>query len=350
MMMKSPAPLDLSKHTIKHLQKAYKQERERRLADRIQCIILFAEGMALQAVRKILFVGIKTLKKWIETFRTQGLEGLLKWGYTGQAGQLNDAQWAEVEGELDKNFYRRAHEVAIFVKREFGVEYSDRGMQALLRRKGYRHIKTRLVPGKVDEAKQQEQREFLQEYETLKAELGPHDRVYHVDGVHPTHNVKITYVWTKKGTRRRVKSNTGRKRYNILGAYCAADREYVDVRGTGNVNATTLQTLIDTIRARHPEAERIILILDNARYNHAKLVKEHIEDTIVELKHLPSYSPNLNLIERLWRFLKDKVMTAYHESFERFVKAIDTVLDNLELYTDELIDLMTEKFEILACA
>jgi hypothetical protein len=93
------------------------------------------------------------------------------------------------------------------------VEYSDRGMQALLRRKGYRHIKTRLVPGKVDEAKQQEQRDFLKEYFALKADLGATDRVYHVDGVHPTHNVKITYVWTKKGTRRRVKSNTGRKRY-----------------------------------------------------------------------------------------------------------------------------------------
>jgi transposase len=73
-----------------------------------------------------------------------------------------------------------------------------------------------------------------------------------------------------------------------------------------------------------------MLILDNARYNHAKLVKEHVEDTGVELKHLPSFSPNLNLIERLGRFLKDTVMTAYHESFERFVGAIDAVLDNLE--------------------
>lgn len=349
-MIKSPAPLELSKHTMKDLQKAYKQERDRRLADRIQCIIVFAEGMALKAIRKILFVGIKTLKKWIATFRAQGLEGLLTWGYTGQCGQLNDEQWADVERELDEKFYRRAHEVATFVKARFGVEYSDRGMQALLRRKGYRPINTRLVPGKVDNAKQQEQRDFLTAYFALKADLGATDRVYHVDGVHPTHNVNITDVWTKKGTRRRMKSNTGRKRYNILGAYCPDDGDYVDVRGPENVNARTLQALIDKIRARHPEAARIILILDNARYNHAKLVKEHIADTAVELKHLPSYSPNLNLIERLWRFLKDTVMTAYHESFDRFVEAIDDVLDNLDAYADELQDLMTEKFEILECA
>ena len=70
----------------------------------------------------------------------------------------------------------------------------------------------------------------------------------------------------------------------------------------------------------------------------------------VELLFLPSYSPNLNLIERLWRFLKNKVMTAYHEAFEQFVDEIDKVLDNLEEYADELASLMTEKFEILACA
>ena len=104
----------------------------------------------VHAVRNVLWVGVKTLKKWIETFRTQGLEGLLKWGYTGQVGHLSPEQWAEVECELDTKFYRRAHEVAAFVKQQFGVEYSDRGMQALLRRQGYRHIKTQLVPGKVD--------------------------------------------------------------------------------------------------------------------------------------------------------------------------------------------------------
>jgi hypothetical protein len=106
--------------------------------------------------------------------------------------------------------------------------------------------------------------------------------------------VKISYVWTKKGRRRRIPSNSGRKRYNILGAYCPTDQEYIDIRSTDNVNGETLQRLLDEIRVRHPDAERIILILDNARYNHAIIVREHIEDTNVELEFLPSYSPNYN--------------------------------------------------------
>ncbi len=343
-------PLTLSDHEIKALTAQYKQERDRRIAERILCVILYAQNYTVKEIKSILVIGIKTLKKWIKIFIAQGLEGLCHWGYKGQACELSEAQWAEVEAELARQPYHRARDVAAFVKEHYGLEYSERGMQALLRRKGYRYIKTRLVPGQITSEKQAEQQEFIQRYFKLKAELGPHDRLYHVDAVHPTHNVQIGYVWTPKGQRRRIRSNSGRKRYNILGAYCPADGEYIDVRGSDNVNAQTLQALIDAIRARHPAAGRIILILDNARYNHAKLVREYIENSNTELLFLPSYSPNLNLIERLWRFLKAKVLTAYHESFEKFTGEVDKVLDNLTDYADELASLMTENFEILACA
>lgn len=349
-MGKKLESLDLPASEIKELQSQYKQERDRRIAERIHCIILYAQGYRLQKIRQILLVGVRTLKKWVNTFITQGIDGLRQWGYKGQSSKLSDEQWVEVEEELERKPYHRAREVAAFVKDKFGMEYTERGMQALLRRKGYRHIKTRLVPGKVDEDKRREQQEFVKNYFDLKAELGLRDRLYHVDAVHPTHNVKISYVWTKKGQRRRMRSNSGRKRYNILGAYCPQDQEYIDIRGTDNVNGETLQRLIDEIRARHPEAERIILILDNARYNRARSVREHVEGSNVELEFLPSYSPNLNLIERLWRFLKGKVMTTYHETFEQFVDEIGKVLDNLDEYADELASLMTEKFEVLACA
>ena len=348
-MSRKLEPLNLSESKIKDLQRHYKQERDRRIAERIHCIIMYAQGYDLKALKQILGVGFRTLREWIKTFMAQGLAGLRQWGYHGQVGNLSDEQWAEVEAELERQPYHYAKEVVAFVKKKFEISYSERGMQNLLRHKGYRRIKTRLMPGQVDEDKLQEQRDFVAKYFKLKAELGPQDRIYHLDAVHPTHNVSRSYVWTKKGRRHYIRSNSGRKRYNILGAYCPLDQEYLDIRGTANVNGLTLQHLIDKIREHHPEAKRILLILDNARYNHAKIVREHIAQTNVELIHLPSYSPNLNLIERLWRFFKDKVMTTYHESFEKFVDEIDKVLDNLADYADELTTLMTEKFEILAC-
>jgi transposase len=349
-MSKKLKPLPLSDQEFQELQAQYKQERDRRIAERILCILLFAQNYELKEIKRILFVGIGTLKKWVKTVRAQGIDGLRQWGYKGQDCDLSAEQWAEVEEELARKPYRDAKEVAAFVEKKFGVAYSQRGMQALLRRKGYRSIKARLVPGPVDADKVQKQQEFVEEYFQLKASLGPKDRIYHVDAVHPTHNVKVSYVWTKKGRRWLLRSNSGRKRYNILGAYCPLNQEYIDIRGTDNVNGGTLQQLIDKIQACHPEAERIILILDNARYNHAKLVQQHIENTNVELLFLPSYSPNLNLIERLWRFLKDEALTVYHETFDQFVDAIDKVLDHLDEYATELASLMTERFEILTCA
>jgi hypothetical protein len=96
---------------------------------------------------------------------------------------------------------------------------------------------------------------------------------------------------------RLVRSNNGRQHYNILGAYCPLDGEYLDIRGTANVNAQTFQQLIDKICAPHPNAGRIILVLDNVRYKHARLVSDHIAGTNVELVFSLAYAPSLNLIQ-----------------------------------------------------
>jgi hypothetical protein len=75
-MSKNLEPLHLSESKIKELQTQYKQERDRQMAERIQCIILYAQGKNLNELKRILFVGLKTLKKWIKTYMVQGLDGL----------------------------------------------------------------------------------------------------------------------------------------------------------------------------------------------------------------------------------------------------------------------------------
>jgi transposase len=97
--------------------------------------------------------------------------------------------------------------------------------------------------------------------------------------------------------------------------------------------------------------ERIILIMDNARYNHARLVREHIAGTVVEIVYLPPYSPNLNLVERMWRFMKKKVMrNQFYKTFAEFIATIKRFFARISDYTDELSSLMRDKFHILECA
>jgi hypothetical protein len=111
--------------------------------------------------------------------------------------------------------------------------------------------------------------------------------------------------WLLVGQRFEVGVGGGRKRVNILGAYCPDDHEYLDRRYTDrNLNAQSLIELFTLMLARHPETKNFRAYLDNARYHHAGVLKNWIAQVqrergvVFDLKYLPAYSPNLNLIER----------------------------------------------------
>jgi transposase len=141
----------------------------------------------------------------------------------------------------------------------------------------------------------------------------------------------------------------GRKRLNILGAYCPDDHDYVDLRLTKeNITGEQFVKLLEKLRAKHPETEKFLLYLDNARYYSKPVVKEWLAcHRQFHLVPLPAYSPNLNLIERLWKFLRKKALNRWHKTFEEMQAAVAAVLDHLEAYRNELATLMTEQFSIV---
>ena len=111
--------------------------------------------------------------------------------------------------------------------------------------------------------------------------------------------------------------------------------------------------LFERMMERHPETKHFRIYLDNARYQHAKLLKAWIAQTkadkgvMFDLKHLPAYSPNLNLIERLWKFMRKEALQTWHESFEKMQEAVARVMDNLPTYEKQLKTLMTEQFHLV---
>jgi len=158
-----------------------------------------------------------------------------------------------------------------------------------------------------------------------------------------------------RGQRLNIGVGGGRKRLNILGAYSPQDQEYIDLRQAGGtISAPEVIELLKKIQGKHPDTTTFVLHLDNARYQHARILKEWIKtnqkNTGVAfiLEHVPAYSPNLNLIERLWKFLRKHALRQWHDTFEAMQAAVTKVLDNLADYRDELTTLMTEKFHIIA--
>jgi transposase len=225
-------------------------------------------------------------------------------------------------------------------------------MRKLLKRLGCSFHK---VSGFLFKADQDKQKEFVAEYEQDKGKAQAEGwRRYFLDGVHPLYGLEVVfYCWLLAGQRFEVGVGGGRKRLNVLGAYCPDDQEYLDRRYTDfNLNAQSVIELFTLMMSKHPQTKHFRIYLDNARYQHAKILMEWIGKTRKEsgvwfdLKHLPAYSPNLNLIERLWKFLRKQALQKWHPSFEDMQKAVAEVLDNLPKYREQLNTLMTERFHL----
>jgi len=154
----------------------------------------------------------------------------------------------------------------------------------------------------------------------------------------------LGWLWCK--TRLFVKAASGRQRYNVLGAFNAVSHELVRVTNTSYITAETVCELLRKIAALGL-ATPITLVLDNARYQRCQLVQDLAGALNIELLFLPSYSPNLNLIERLWKFVKKAALNSrYHGSFAEFQGVIDQCLNELPTtHRPQISTLMTTAFQ-----
>ena len=234
-----------------------------------------------------------------------------------------------------------------WIQEQFGVAYSTSGVKDLLHRIGASYHK---VSGFFWKADRDQQRKFVRKYRRHRREAGPRTRRYFVDACHPVWGPELlSCCWLLVGQRYYVGVGSGRKRLNILGAYSPDDHDYVDLRLTKeNITGEQFVKLLEKLLAKHPETEKFILYLDNARYDSKPVVKEWLaRHRQFRLVFLPAYSPNLNLIERLWKFLRKKALDRWHKTFEAMQDAVAEVLDHLERYHSELDSLMSEEFHIL---
>lgn len=140
-------------------------------------------------------------------------------------------------------------------------------------------------------------------------------------------------------------SPSGRQRFNVLGALCATTHRLITVCNTGYINAHSVCELLRKL-SRYSRVP-ITVVLDNARYQRCALVQTVAQELGVELLYLPAYSPNLNLIERLWKFTKKKVLySKYYASFSEFQNAILLLLTNVhQSHRQELDSLLSLDFQ-----
>jgi len=329
------------------LKQAHRTIKDKKLADRIKAILSLNEGFEYSLIAKILLLDEITLRRYLNKFKQKGLSGLLEMKYSGGQTRLSLIQETELKKYLSINTKRTSKEIADYILREYKATFSIIGVTKLLHRLGFSYKKPKVVPGKADKLKQNI---FLEEYKRLKTSLKLTDQIYFADSTHPEHNTKPSYGWILKGkiNDKFVKTNTGRERLNLTGAISLNDKRAV-ILSEKTINSDSIIKLFRKLLVKQPKG-KIYLILDNAPYHHSKKVKFWLKSHTrrIKLVFLPSYSPNLNIIERLWRFFHQKITwNHYFETFEEFKRETLRFFKNIGDYKTELDSLLTDNFQLL---
>jgi transposase len=337
--------LELDTIQRKKIEKLRREYRDLRIWRRLSALLWLADGETADDVAERLGVSARQVRKWLKTYRTDGLDALCELHYQGRIPRLNDAQVDELKQEIAKGQFHTARQIADWINQRFNVQYSESGVKELLKRAGVSYHK---VTGFLWKADAVEQEEWLDDYRCDP--VGTGIRRYFVDACHPVWGFDMLFsCWLLVGQRFHVKVGSGRQRLNILGAYCPEDHEYLDIRlSRGNINGEQFVNLLRVLLERHPETKQFILYLDNARYYSKPCVTAWLaRHPQFRLKFLPPYSPNLNLIERLWKLLRKEAFCRSYDSFEAMQRGVSAVLDHLPKYHRQLDTLMTEDFHVV---
>jgi len=138
-------------------------------------------------------------------------------------------------------------------------------------------------------------------------------------------------------TRRFIKTFSGRKRYNVLGALNFVTKKVTTIANDKYITATEVCEMLRKVAAEYV-GRAVHIVLDNARYQKCEVVTKLAQELGVVLHYIPPYSPNLNLIERLWKHVKSRLRTKYYDQFGDFTETIDAIIEDACGESKEIID------------
>jgi transposase len=307
------------------------------------------QGLPHDQIAALADVSRRSVQRYLAEFLRGGLPRLRQANWVGPTSSL-DQHRQSLEQHFRQQPPRSVKEARQIIEQQTGVRRGLTQVRRFLHRLGLSTRKVAAVPlppKSTVEGHAREQRRFRDdELEPLlrEARAGRRD-VYFVDAAHFVYASLLGWVWC--WSRWCIRAAAGRKRYNVLGAVHAVSHRLIRVANHSYINAPSVCDLLRAV-AQAGVGRPITLVLDNARYQKCALVQDLARSLGIQLLYLPSYSPNLNLIERVWKFVKKQCLASVsHATYEEFTGAIDHCLAGLgTTYQQDMKTLLTHKFQM----
>lgn len=314
---------------------------------RLNVLLLLDDGWTPARIAAALYLDESTVTEHRSLYRERGRAGVESLGYAGRVSRLSADQRATLSDWIDAAVPQTAKAVCAQVEAAFGLVYAPHAMARLLGQIGFVFKKPKCVPAKADALVQQA---FLDTtLRPLMQAAGPAAPLYFIDGCHPSYTGRPAHGWIRRGATVELKSNHGRTRLNLNGALSWPDRSLIHHQEETITSAAMIR-LFETLAARHPATETVTVVLDNARYNRSRELRTWLDQPGCRLRlvYLPPYAPNLNLIERLWHFMKRKVLfNKAYAKFGLFKQAFDDFFERLHEHEADLASLITDRFHLI---
>lgn len=304
-------------------------------------LILKSQGIAHYKIAQITDVCGNTVHHDLETYQRDGLEKLTTLNFYQPQCRLKSFE-TEVRDYFEKTPPATIAQACADIEQLTGVSIKNTQMRAYIKSIGVGYRKVSSIPGKADVDAQKKFHDEELQPRLEEAKAGKRT-VYFVDSAHFVLGAFLGYLWSF--VRLFVKTPSGRQRFNVLGALNAISKELITITNDTYITSVQVCELLREIakNATHP----VTLVLDNARYQRCLLVMTLAEELKIELLFLPPYSPNLNLIERLWKLVKKECLySIYYENFASFRNAIQTFLNTMnQTHQEKLQSLLTLNFQ-----
>lgn len=336
--------LDFTEKDIEQLYRLFMEHPSGAAKKKLHVVYLKALGLSHQDIVRIARVSGDSVTRYLKAYAEGGVAALC-------SSQLYCPVSALLPYRETLKTHFQAHPPHIVahaahdIEKLTGIKLSLSACRDFMRKRlGMKCRKMAVIPSKADP---EQQKTFLEGrlVPLLEAEKQGQRRVFFVDAVHFVMGAFLGLLWCFE--RLFLKSSSGRQRYNVLGAYSVEGSELITLANDAYINSDTLVDLLTAIHRRHPD-QPITLVMDNARYQRCAKVMDKAQALGIELLFLPPYSPNLNLIERLWKFTKKQCLyNRYYETFQQFKSAIADCLDQVtSTFREQVKTLLCPNFQL----